>query len=826
MGAVGLSRHCMRSIQRFAFFGAVCALCSLFTATIPAAVAHSAPLPPATKQAHVTAAEIARSTPHLRPWSRITVPNALRPRPDLPQWASAPGRRVGTTTNTLATYNWSGVVDQGSTFTGASATWVVPNVTTPPDVVEVSSNWVGVDGFSNQSLIQTGTTEADLEGTGDYFAWVEILPAASTEEFPVNAGDEISASVAQDSPGVWTISIADVTLGLSYSTNPEVSYTGPGTSAEWIQEAPEDQYGDIYTLADFGTVQFSHEQVSGTTLDSVNATPMVMLDEEGFIIAFPGDFSGNGFTDTYGSQSFFTTTEATAAAEPVTVGASVTYSATVSAGGPFPTGTVSFIVGTTLLCTSGSLASGRGSCASTGAPVGNDVVTALYSGASTTYAASSGTTNVVVLNDPGSYVAMTPVRICDTRPGNPSGLSGAAAQCNGSGNSGEILPTGGVLTINVAGEFGVPASDVTAVVLNVTEVHGTGAGYFTLYPTGSLQPTASNLNFVSGQVVPNLVEVGVGASGQVSLFSSVSADAIADLEGYVTTATQGGAGLYNALSSPARICDTRGGNPSGLTGGATQCNPDTAPGSPDNLVGPSTPLTINVAGLGGLPATGVEAVVLNVTVTRATDPGYITAYPEGATPPTASNVNYGTGQTIANRVVVEVGSDTGQVTLFSAAPTDVIVDVSGYFTAAGGTGAEFTPGPAPVRICDTRGSNPSELVAPYTQCNTDSAPGSPSNPITANDTLEVQGAGLGNVPTGATAVVLNLTAVRPSASGYLTVYPQSPRPTTSDLNPPAGGVLANMVVATLTGSGTFDIYNAFGDTNVVVDVAGWYTTPE
>ena len=822
-GAVGVSRHCTRSIQRFAFFGAVCALFSVFTATIPAAVAHSAPLPPATKQVHVTAAEIARSTPHLRPWSRITVPNALRPRPDLPRWASAPIRRMGTTTNTSASYNWSGVIDQGSTFTGASANWIVPTVATTPDL-EISSNWVGVDGFSNQSLIQTGTTEAEEDGEFEYFAWIEILPAASTFEFNVNPSDEISASVAQDSTGVWTISIADVTQDESFSD--EYAYAGPATSAEWIQEAPEDENGDLYTLADFGTIQFTNEQVSGTTLDSLNVTPMVMLNDLGDVQAYPSGFSANGFTDTYGSQSLGTTTEATAAAEPVTVGASVTYSATVSAGGPFPTGTVSFIVGTTLLCTTGSLASGRGSCASTGAPVGNDVVTALYSGASTTYAASSGTTNVVVLNDPGSYVAMTPVRICDTRPGNPSGLSGATAQCNGSGNAGEILPTGGVLTINVAGEFGVPASDVTAVVLNVTEVHGTGAGYFTLYPTGSLQPTASNLNFVSGQVVPNLVEVGVGASGRVSLFSSVSADAIADLEGYVTTATQGGAGLYNALSSPARICDTRGGNPSGLTGGATQCNPDTAPGSPDNLVGPSTPLTINVAGLGGLPATGVEAVVLNVTVTRATDPGYITAYPEGATPPTASNVNYGTGQTIANRVVVEVGSDTGQVTLFSAAPTDVIVDVSGYFTAAGGTGAEFTPGPAPVRICDTRGSNPSELVAPYTQCNTDSASGSPSNPITANDTLEVQGAGLGNVPTGATAVVLNLTAVRPSASGYLTVYPQSPRPTTSDLNPPAGGVLANMVVATLTGSGTFDIYNAFGDTNVVVDVAGWYTTPE
>ncbi len=480
------------------------------------------------------------------------------------------------------------------------------------------------------------------------------------------------------------------------------------------------------------------------------------------------------------------------------------------------------------LSESGALPTGVTFTAATGVLAGTPTQTGVFP---ITFTATNGIDNpatqhftLSVFDDPGVYVPLTPTRICDTRANNPSHLSGAAAQCS-NGTTGRTLAAGGTLTFDVAGDFSVPASNVTAVVLSVATANSKGPGHFTLFPAGATQPTAANLNYATGQVVPNLVEVGVGAGGAVSLYSSAASDAIVDLEGYVTTTPQSGAGLYNALT-PARICDTRGSNPSGLSGGATQCNTNTAHGSPDNLIGPNNPLTINVEGNGGVPASGVSAVVLNVAVAKAGAAGFVTVYPAGDARPGASNVNYTAGVAVGNRVIVPV-SPSGQVTLYATAATDIIVDVSGWFTASGGTtGAEFTPEVDPVRICDTRGSNPSGLVAPYTQCNTNTAHPSPDNPLVAGTSDLIQATGLANVPTGATAAVLNLADVNPSAGSNLTVYPSGVPPTTSDVNPPTGGVASNLVVATLTGSGSFEVANrGSGHTDIVIDVAGWYTTP-
>ncbi|MGP0032258.1 MAG: IPT/TIG domain-containing protein [Acidimicrobiales bacterium] len=420
----------------------------------------------------------------------------------------------------------------------------------------------------------------------------------------------------------------------------------------------------------------------------------------------------------------------------------------------------------------------------------------------------------------GPYSPLTPQRICDTRAGNPSGLSGPAAQCNGPGNAGSTIPAGGTLTVNVAGNFGVP-SDATAAVLNVTSVNAAATGYLTVFPAGEFQPGTSNVNYTKGAVVPNLVEVGIGTDGDIAISTRAQSDVLVDLEGYVApTALRGaGSGLYHALPASTRLCDTRAGNPSGLSGSAAQCNGGT--GNPGERLSAGGTLSVQVTGTYGsdvIPA-GTSAAVLNVTSVGSSARGHLIVYPRGASRPVASTVNDAAGQTTGNRVIVPLSS-SGKIDIFSSSASDVVVDVSGYFSAAGGSGTQFNAEPAPIRMCDTRPGNPSDLIGGDAQCNGTDNVGEPIGP---GQTLSVDVTGRAGVPTDATAVVVNLTGVGPSAQTHLTVYPALPLPTTSDLNVSPGQTRANLTVATLSPTGTISIYNNSGSTNVVVDVLGWYS---
>jgi hypothetical protein len=163
---------------------------------------------------------------------------------------------------------------------------------------------------------------------------------------------------------------------------------------------------------------------------------------------------------------------------------------------------------------------------------------------------STAAVSASVAPTPGPYSPLTPTRICDTRAGNPSDLSGTAAQCNGTDDAGSTLSAGSTLPIEVAGFFGVPA-DASAVVLNVTVVGPAAPGFLTVFPTGAARPTASNLNYTAGSSVPNLVEVGTGTGGEVSIYSLAQANVVVDLEGYVAPTAAGG-GRGRALRPAAR----------------------------------------------------------------------------------------------------------------------------------------------------------------------------------------------------------------------------------------------------------------------------------
>jgi len=374
----------------------------------------------------------------------------------------------------------------------------------------------------------------------------------------------------------------------------------------------------------------------------------------------------------------------------------------------------------------------------------------------------------------GAYHALTPARILDTRFSSPLG-------------------PGVTLNVVIPGQGGVPSSGVTAVVLNATVTNTTAASYLTVWPAGTPRPNTSNLNWTAGRTVPNLVEVDLGAGGAISAYNGAgSTDLVLDVAGYVATPTVSppAAGLYNPIV-PSRVLDTR----IGLGAGKAQlCSGQT--------------ITVTIAGRGGVPSSGVAAVVLNVTATNTVvAPSAVIVFPAGATRPLASNLNFVPGQTVPNRVIVMLGSG-GAVSFYDlAGHTDVVADVSGWFTDGTGatTGSRFV-GTLPARILDTRGS--SKL-----------GPGA---------TLVLPVAGHGGVPSMAAtvppaAVVLNVTITGPTAASFLTVWPDgAAQPQTSDLNYVPGLTVPNLVVVKLGASGSIDMFNGYGMTDVVVDVVGWY----
>ena len=270
----------------------------------------------------------------------------------------------------------------------------------------------------------------------------------------------------------------------------------------------------------------------------------------------------------------------------------------------------------------------------------------------------------VTSSTPGGVVPVSPARIMDTRI-----MQGASGP----------VPSTGSISLQVTGQGGVPATGVSAVVVNVTAVTPTSAGYITVWPSGATRTTTSNLNFQAGQNIPNLVVVPVGADGKIQLYngSPGTVQLVADVTGYIVAGIPSTPGAVAPLP-PARIMDTR------IMQGASGPVPST--GS----------ISLQVTGQGGVPATGVSAVVVNVTVADPTSAGFITVWPSGMSRQVTSNLNFQAGQNIPNLVVVPVGAD-GKIQLYNGSPGTVqlIADVTGYIigTAPSNAAASATSAP-------------------------------------------------------------------------------------------------------------------------------------
>ncbi|MFD0570600.1 hypothetical protein ACFQ0T_17015 [Kitasatospora gansuensis] len=292
-----------------------------------------------------------------------------------------------------------------------------------------------------------------------------------------------------------------------------------------------------------------------------------------------------------------------------------------------------------------------------GQTIPNLVTTQVRDGKVSFFNGSGGTVHVLAdllgfYSTKGSgFTAKSPVRLLDTR----EGLGAAKAP----------VRQGGTVDLQVTGANGVPATGVTAVTLNVTVADATDGGFLTAYPHGEQRPTASSLNWVKGQVVPNLVTVPV-KDGKVSLFVAGSGPGqvqlIADLAGCYTKT---GGDQFHALV-PVRKADTRGSLPwydewepgETVRGGATR--------------------SVEV-----VEYPGASAVAMNVTVTGTAAPGFLTVYPDATERPVVSNLNWVTGQTVPNHVVVATGAG-GKNAFYNGSQGDVelIADLFGYFAPA------------------------------------------------------------------------------------------------------------------------------------------------
>ncbi|BAU98717.1 hypothetical protein [Aurantimicrobium minutum] len=384
----------------------------------------------------------------------------------------------------------------------------------------------------------------------------------------------------------------------------------------------------------------------------------------------------------------------------------------------------------------------------------------------------------------------TPERIADTRPGY-STLDGRVQ------NVGPVA-AGSTIKIPVLGRGGVPSAGVGSVVVNVTAVNPGGNGHLTVYPTGETLPNSSNVNFVAGQIVPNLVITKVGSDGTISILNGAlngQTHLIVDVAGWLPPT-----GTITSFS-PSRIVDTRTSYQT-VDGQLQQTGPLAAGGD----------LRIPVLGRAGIPASGVGSVVLNVTSVNSTSNGHLTAYPTGENVPNASNLNFVAGQTVPNMVVVKVGAD-GSVTLRNGAvsgATDIVVDVSAWLPSNG----DYHP-VSPVRIADSR-PNYTTIDGQYQN----------TGRVSGGSAFKVKVLGRGGIPTtGVTAVAVNVTVVRPTFGGNLTAYPGGEfPPNTSNLNFVPDVIVPNMVILRVGSDGTIVIDNKAigGSADVVVDIAGWF----
>lgn len=205
--------------------------------------------------------------------------------------------------------NWGGYAVTGAkgSVTDVRASWIVPPIVgTCPSTDQYASFWVGIDGYSSNTVEQIGTDSDCQNGKPVYYAWFEFYPHPSftVNSLTINPGDTISAEVSAGAKGAFTVTLTDKTTGHTFSTTTKMP-SADQSSAEWIAEAPWS--GGVLPLADFGVVDWgqNHTKVPQTCDATIGRTTgpirlltgnleITMVNSGGATKALPSGLSKDG----------------------------------------------------------------------------------------------------------------------------------------------------------------------------------------------------------------------------------------------------------------------------------------------------------------------------------------------------------------------------------------------------------------------------------------------------------------------------------------------------------------------------------------------------
>jgi hypothetical protein len=205
---------------------------------------------------------------------------------------------------------------------------------------------------------------------------------------------------------------------------------------------------------------------------------------------------------------------------------------------------------------------------------------------------------------------------------------------------------------------------------------------------------------------------------------------------------------------------------------------------------------------------------LNVTVIPTSTLNYVTVWPSGDPRPNVWTIRSPDGQIVANSAVVRAGS-TGGISIFASDATDVVIDISGYFTDDTSiAGYAFYP-MTPCRVIETRSAYRSP-AGPF---------GPPSLSAGEVRKFRFPSTPYCSVPEAA-AYSITITVVPPAPLAYLTAWPDgSSQPNVSSINSFAGRILANNIIVPAAADGSVDVF-AYNATDFIVDINGYFAADD